>query len=324
MSDTLATDSATAVLTLAVTDVGEIVPGVVSLTLGSVDGLPLPGWEPGAHVELRLPNGLIRQYSLCGPESAGDSYRIAILDQGPGSRGGSRYLNADLRVGDTLDVLAVRNSFPLRTSTRTVLIAGGIGITAVLPMAQRLQADGADWELHHAVRHRSSAGLIEALDAGHTGRTDVYVGAEGMRLPLRAIMSDAIDGAAVYVCGPDRMVREAVEAAAELSVTLHVERFTPPDPAQDSTAQSFTAVIDSTGERIVVDAASTLLEALEDNGIDVMSSCRSGICGTCEVGLLAGAADHRDTVLTDDEKSRDDVIIPCISRAVSAELRLDL
>jgi ferredoxin-NADP reductase len=294
---------------------------VVALAL---TGEHLPRWHPGAHIDIHLPSGLVRQYSLCGDPEARD-YRIAVR-RIPDGGGGSVEMH-DLKVGATVTTHGPRNAFPLTVpgygspARRFRFIAGGIGITPVLPMLRLAQRLGVDWSMVYAGRSRDSLPFID--EVGSFGdrievRTD---DADGLPSPDE-LLGDCPGGTAVYACGPAPMLTAIRSAlAGRDDVELHFERFAAP-PVVDG--KEFSVSVASTGETVQVGADETLLSALSRAKVHASYSCQQGFCGTCRTSVLDGAVDHRDALLTDPERDNGMMLI-CISRAVDgSHLTLDL
>jgi ferredoxin-NADP reductase len=296
--------------------------GVVSLELGMPSGEPVPSWEPGAHVDLVLPDGVVRQYSLCGSVENDKSWRIAILRE-PDSRGGSRWIHDHADEGTTLAVRGPRNHFPLLDSPRYLFIAGGIGITPLLPMISHVHAAGAGWELHYGGRERGSMAFLDELEdyGDHVAiRPEDQLG----MLDLATILGGPAGSTLVYCCGPSGLI-DAVEERCRIwpAGSLHVERFTNVITGAEDDAE-FEVELASSGITVTVPAHLSILEAVENAGIPVMSSCTEGTCGTCETTVLEGAVEHRDVVLTDEERAAGETMMICVSRARCARLVLDL
>ena len=303
----------------------EAADGVVCLTLGRADGGPLPAWNPGAHVDVALDNGLIRQYSLCSDPREQRTWRIAVLRE-PDGRGGSRYVFDKLHDGDIVEVGAPRNHFGLEAAPAYVFVAGGIGITPILPMLAEAQRAGADWTLLYGGRTRASMAFLDEL-ARHGERVTVApqdeVGLLDLAGPLAAPRPDAL----VYACGPAPLL-DAVAGRASTwpAGALHVERFAPRAVEPAGADAAFEVEFRASGVTAVVPAGASILSVAEDAGIVVDWSCREGTCGTCETPLLGGRAEHRDSLLTDEEKAAQDTVLICVSRAEPgcARLRLGL
>lgn len=293
---------------------------VLSLRLDSTDGAPLPSWEPGAHIELVLPSGRRRQYSLCGDPNDTRSYRIAVL-QVPAGRGGSVEVHASARVGQLMTVQGPRNHFPLVASPAYLFIAGGIGITAVLAMAARVAAAGGEWNLVYTGRGRASMAFLDEVRALDPDRVDVVPTDERGRPDLDAIIGAATPGTAVYCCGPDRLlhaVRERIAARPDLS--LHSERFT---GGAASGGAALRVELRRTGRVIDVPADRTVLQAVREVLPTVAYGCEQGVCGGCRTTVLDGEPDHRDELLSSADRAGGAMLI-CVSRARSERLTLDL
>lgn len=284
-------------------------------------GAALPPFEAGAHVDLHLGNGQVRQYSLLNPPGERHRYVVGIKRDAKG-RGGSSWVHDVLRVGDRLDVSAPRCHFPLdETRPHSVLIAGGIGITPIACMAQRLRAIGRPYTLHYSVKKRDEAALLDLL-AGP--ELSLHVDDEqGRLLDIAALVAGVPEGAAVYCCGPAPML-DAFEAAARARPGLawRVERFTP--VAEAASAGGYRVQLAASKRAVFVPTGSTLLDALRNAGLDVPSSCEQGICGTCETRVISGRPDHRDSLLSDDEKRSNRTMMICCSGSLDDELVLDL
>jgi ferredoxin-NADP reductase len=303
-------------LELLVADKEKPADGVVRLTLRAPGGEPLPPWEPGAHIDLHLP-GFTRQYSLCGDPADTSAYQVAVLRETDG-RGGSAYVHDSLSTGDRLEVDGPRNHFVLVDAERYLFLAGGIGITPILPMLDRVAQTGRDWQLVYGGRTRASMAFTDDL-ARHGDRVTFRPQDEHGLLDLPTLLAAVQPGTAVYCCGPEPLLA-AVEALEPAD--LHVERFTPrPD---EGARTAFEVELAGSGRVLPVPADRSILEVVEAAGVTVLSSCREGTCGTCETGVLGGEPDHRDSVLTADERLENEVMMLCVSRACSPRLVLDL
>ena len=302
--------------------------GVLTFELRPLQGGALAPAEAGAHIDLKLANGLLRSYSLCN--APGETHRYVVgVSRDTASRGGSRFMHEDLRPGEHIEVTGPRNHFSLDESApHTVLVAGGIGITPLWAMAQRLQALGRPWALHYAARAATHAAFADALralapDAVHTHFDDECA---GRLLDIRAIVAAAPPGAHFYCCGPVPMLRAFEDATAALPpARVHLEYFKapePPPPAADA-VQGFEVELARSGRVLHVSPGRSILDEMLDAGIDVPYSCMEGICGSCEIRLLAGEADHRDMVLSDAQKKAGESIMVCCSGARSPRLVLD-
>ncbi|WP_415950730.1 PDR/VanB family oxidoreductase [Streptomyces sp. KLOTTS4A1] len=294
----------------------EIAEGVVQLQLHGQD---LPPWEPGAHLELSLPSGLVRQYSLCGDPADSTTYTIAtrLVEDG---RGGSREVHEELREGMRLQARGPRNRFALKSSHAYVFIAGGIGITPILPMLYVAEASGADWQVLYCGRSRSSMPfLAEVEKLAGPERLTVVAEDEAGRPDLGALFADVRQAADVYCCGPEPLM-DAVAARLPAGCTLHLERFTAAGPVEGD--EPFEIELRRSGRTVTVAADESALTAVRRELPDTAYSCQQGFCGTCQQRVLAGEVDHRDELLDDGE--RDGSMLICVSRARGGKVALDL
>lgn len=322
--------------------------GIVAVTLTRPDGAPLDDWAPGAHLDVELHPGLIRQYSLCGEADRPTEWTVAVRAVQT-SRGGSAFVHESLRVGHQVRVGSPRQKFPLERADRYLFVAGGIGITPLLPMIEQLAGTGAAWTVHYAGRSRSAMAYLDRLERAaartvpgtHPGSVVIHPRDSAPRLELDAVLATVTDTTLVYVCGPAGMIRAARQLVPDRQ--LRVELFDPaPDvspvamtpavPSDDSTDdvtdggpdQPFEMQLGVEGAVLTVPAGVRALDVLNDAGADLPWSCREGTCGTCETGVLDGAVDHRDSVLSDAERAANDCFFPCVSRACGTRLILDL
>jgi ferredoxin-NADP reductase len=296
---------------------------VVTLGLASPSGLRLRDWAPGAHIDLLLPNGMTRQYSLCGDRWDPFTYRVGVLREHVGG-GGSAYVHDELEVGDPVGVGGPRNNFALVPSERYLFVAGGIGITPLLPMVRQADMLGADWRLLYGGRRRASMAFLDEL-AGYGDRVEIVPQDEFGLLDLPSFLGRPRQDVKIYSCGPAPLLA-AMEAACVgwPRHTLRTERFVSDEPAAAVRRAPFDVELARTGVTVTVPPEMTVLEAVGTAGVDVLSSCRQGICGTCETTVLAGEPDHRDAVLEDHERQAGDCMFICVSRARSDRLVLDL
>ncbi|WP_399497988.1 PDR/VanB family oxidoreductase [Streptomyces sp. P17] len=314
---------------VVVTDTRRAADGVVTLDLAAPDGTPLPAWQPGAHVDLVLPSGRIRQYSLCGDPADRTTYRIGVLHQ-PDGRGGSAEAHA-LEEDQPLAIKGPRNRFPLVLADHYLFIAGGIGITPILPMIRAVAAAGREWHLLYGGRSRATMAFTDELTALGGDRVRL-VPQDTDGLPdLTTALAGTPPGAAVYACGPEPLISAAEKtvAAGFPDRHLHIERFAAPGASSQATgspapARPFHVELRRTGRTLPVPAERTLLDVIRQAVPDAPSSCEEGFCGSCELRVLAGTPDHRDTVLPPGERDRRDVVYPCVSRSRSPRLVVDL
>jgi ferredoxin-NADP reductase len=311
------------VATLQVTAKHLVAEDVLTLELASPSGLRLRDWEPGAHIDLLLPNGTTRQYSLCGDRWDPFIYSVGVLRE-QDSRGGSVYVHDELEVGDLVGVGGPRNNFALVPGERYLFVAGGIGITPLLPMVQQADMLGADWHLLYGGRRRASMAFLDEL-AAYGERVQVVPQDEFGLLDLPAFLGAPRPGVKIYSCGPAPLLAAMERACADWPpYTLRTERFVSAEPTAPVRRAPFDVELVRTGRTVTVTPDMTVLEAVGAVGVEVLSSCRQGICGTCETTVLAGEPDHRDALLDDQERQSGDCMFICVSRARSDRLVLDL
>ena len=298
--------------------------GVVALTLAHPDGSDLPDWTAGAHIDLVLTDSLVRQYSLCGSTSNRAEWRVGIL-RDPASRGGSEFVHDQLHEGSTVRVRGPRNHFPMVSSPRYQFIAGGIGVTPILTMIEAAEARGAEWQLLYGGRERASMGFLDEL--GRYGdRVTVCPQDEQGMLDLASVLGTPRADTLVYSCGPEGLLTAVEDACGHWPEgSLHIERFSakPIEESPDA-LEEFELVCQRSGVTFTVTADQTIFGVAEDAGLDVLAGCMEGVCGTCEVEVLEGIPDHRDSVLSDAEHAANDALMICVSRSLSQRLVLDL
>lgn len=298
--------------------------GVVTLTLQHPDGRRLPDWAPGAHVDLILPSGVTRQYSLCGDRWDAYSYRVGVLREHAG-RGGSAYVHDALEVGDLVGIGGPRNNFPMVPAPKYLFIAGGIGITPLMPMIAQAELLKLEWTLLYGGRTRRSMAFLDEL-APFGDRVVIVPADEAGPPDLASHLRDAAaDETKVYVCGPGGLLA-AVESICEHWPTgkLRTERFVPKAQSSPARTEPFDVELVRSQVTVTVTPEGSVLDAVRGVGVSVLSSCRQGTCGTCETAVLAGEPDHRDSILDDDERSAADSMFICVSRSCSDRLVLDL
>ncbi|MFJ9680907.1 PDR/VanB family oxidoreductase [Streptomyces sp. NPDC101194] len=302
---------------LEVREAETVADGVLSLTLADPSGAPLPPWTPGAHVDLHVAPGLVRQYSLCSDPQDTGHYRIAVL-RVPDGRGGSAAVHETLRAGGRVAVSAPRNHFELVDAPEYLLVAGGIGITPLLAMARRLTAVGKPWRMLYGGRSRATMAFLGELPAD---RVTVVPQDEAGHPDLAGYLA-AAPAATVYACGPGGLL----DAVRELHPgPVHTERFTAPDPAGNPEVDhAFDVRLARSGLDVRVPADTSVLDAVRAAGAEVPSSCEAGICGTCETRVIDGDPDHRDTLLTPEEQQTGTTMMICVSRCRGTRLVLDL
>jgi ferredoxin-NADP reductase len=294
-------------------------------TFRRVEGGALPAYKPGAHIDLHLPNGLIRQFSLCVPNNDRESYVVGIK-RDPASRGGSRYIFDHMRVGDEIKISAPRNNFPLaEDAEHVVLIAGGIGITPVWCMAQELAAQQRPWKLYYSCRTRDEMAFLDTLQTLGPESVQLHFDDEagGKFLDLAAIIAEAPANAHFYCCGPKAMLEAFEKAAANRPRgNVHVEYFTA--KAEASTTGGFWVELAKSGEEYYIPEGKKVLEVLFEAGVDVEYSCELGICGECVTKVISGIPDHRDAVLSEEEQAANDKVMICCCGSKTERLVLDM
>ncbi|MBU8812525.1 PDR/VanB family oxidoreductase [Mycolicibacterium goodii] len=299
-----------------------VADGVVRITLGTPDRRALPEWEPGAHIDVHL-GSLIRQYSLCSSPQKRDHYQIAVLRE-PFSRGGSSHVHDRLAVGDPLQISPPRNHFAQVDAAKYVFIAGGIGITPMIPMIEAAERKGADWRLVYGGRTAASMAFVDDL-MQYGARVELFPEDTCGRINLHAVLSQPVPETSVYCCGPEGLLR-SVESLCALwpAGSLHTERFSPiPDTGNLHSNTAFEVQFAKSGVILTVPPERSILEVAEEAGVPVVYSCEEGTCGSCETPLLAGLPDHRDSVLTDEQRRACSSMMICVSRARSPQLVLD-
>lgn len=308
---------------------------VVGLTLGATDGDDLPSWEPGAHIELALDiPGLAdgdekcyRQYSLCGDSKNLKTWDIAVLRDDE-SRGGSSFIHDGLQEGDVITVSEPKNHFPFKGGDYCLFIAGGIGITPIYAMIAQAKEAQLDWHLLYLARSNEDFIFLEQIKAIDTERVTVHASNEQGSYHLKNKLDSLADNSVVYSCGPQGLL-DALEDLHKKQIQpkwkLLLERFKV-DAAiiNEETAKPIFVTLSRTGKTIEVPANESILESLKKEGVRVKCSCRNGTCGTCETVVISGLPDHRDHVLSDEEKELNETMMLCVSRAISDELVLDL
>ena len=311
------------VATLRVVGKTVVADDVMTLELAAPSGGRLRDWTPGSHVDLLLPNGLTRQYSLCGDRWDASTYRVGVLRE-PAGQGGSAYVHDELAVGDVVGVAGPRNNFPLVPSEQSLFVAGGIGITPLLPMIAQADLLGADWRLLYGGRRRASMAFLDEL-AAYGDRVQVVPQDEQGLLDLAGFLGEPTDGVRIYSCGPGPLLAAMERTCAGWPpYSLRTERFVADETGAPVRTAPFEVELARTGATVTVTPEMTILDALGQVGVEVLSSCRRGVCGTCETTVLAGRPDHRDALLDADERDAADCMYVCVSRSITDRLVLDL
>ena len=312
-----------AIVRVRVRAIADVAAGVRALELVPIAGDALPIWTPGSHVDLHLPSGAVRQYSLSGDPTRLDSYRVAVLEV-PDGRGGSAEVHRGIAEGDELNVGTPRNEFALATAPAHVFLAGGIGITPILPMVRELARSMQPWRVVYAARSADRFAFAEELDAlaaASWGRVDYVASDTAGRLDLAELVRVST-GQQLYCCGPVPLMDalEAEMAAQGRGGQAVFERFSPAELLPEDGAESFEVVCEDSGITVDVTPDVSILDAVRAAGVDAPSSCEMGICGTCETRVVVGQIDHRDSLLTEAEQAAGDTMLICVSRAASPRL----
>lgn len=302
---------------------------IYSYELADPQGRTLPPFSAGAHIDVEVRDGVIRQYSLCNHPSEQHRYLIAVLLD-PNSRGGSIAMHERLQEGDLVNISEPKNHFPMATSAkRTLLFAGGIGVTPILCMAERLAQMGADFEMHYCTRSVDRMAFVDRIRQSNFSQRVMFHyddGADAQKLDAAKLLARPERDVHIYVCGPTGFMEWILKTAKDNKwpdAQVHREYFAAPvQPA--AKPGEFEVQIASTGQTFLIPAKASITDVLLKNGVEIPTSCEQGVCGTCLTRVLEGEPDHRDAFLTDEERARNDQIMPCCSRAKSAKLVLDL
>lgn len=302
---------------------------IATFELVDAQGDALPPFSAGAHIDVHLPNGLVRQYSLCNDSAETHRYLIGVL-RDPASRGGSLAMHDLVNEGDILQISAPKNHFPLaHEARRSLLLAGGIGITPILCMAERLAISGAEFDLHYCTRSPARTAFRSRIQgSAFTSRVHFHFddGDAAQKLDIAATLGKVEDGTHLYVCGPKgfmNAVLDTARAAGWPEAQLHYEFFAA-DVGPSDSDESFEVKLASSGRVIKVEKDKTIITALAAAGVEIPFSCEQGVCGTCLTRVLEGVPDHKDNYLTPEEQAANDQLLPCCSRAKSPMLVLDL
>jgi vanillate O-demethylase ferredoxin subunit len=316
-------------LTVQVVRKQEEAEGIASFELARADGAALPAFSAGSHVDVVLPNGLTRQYSLCNDPTEAHRYQIGVL-RDAASRGGSQAMHDAVNEGDELHISAPKNHFPLaHEAAHSVLIAGGIGVTPILCMAERLAITGASFEMHYCTRSPERTAFLNRIKgSAFAPKVQFHFdnGSEDQKLQLPRLLSPVKPGTHLYVCGPKGFmdwVLGSARSAGWPEAQLHYEFFGA-EVVKSDADETFEVQLASSGKVVVVPKDRTVVQALAAIGVEVATSCEQGVCGTCLTRVLEGVPDHKDAYLTPEEQEANDQFLPCCSRSKSPLLVLDL
>ena len=304
-------------------------PDICAIELVAEPGQVLPAFSAGSHIDVHVSGGLTRPYSLCNDPSENHRYQIAVL-RDPASRGGSVAVHEQVQQGQLLQISTPKNHFALaHDAHKHLLLAGGIGITPVLCMAERLANTGADFELHYCTRSRARTAFVQRIEgSAFASRVHWHFDDEeaAQKLDIDQTMAQPETGVHLYVCGPkgfmDAVLRSA-RAQGWAEAQLHYEFFAA-EVASSADANSFEVQLASTGKVVVVPPGTSVIQALAAEGVDVPFACEQGVCGTCLTRVLQGVPDHKDAYLTPEEQAANDQFMPCCSRAKTPRLVLDI
>jgi ferredoxin-NADP reductase len=314
------------VLDLVVRSAQPVATGVLSLELAAPDGAALPAWTPGAHIDLHLPSGLVRSYSLHGDGRDRGAYQVAVLNV-PDGRGGSAEVHRIATAGAAIRASAPRNAFALEPASHYLFLAGGIGVTPLLAMAREVARRRAPWTFVYGGRSRDRMAFLDALSALPGGRLQIIPQDEAGLPDLAAAFATLPAGAAAYCCGPAPMLDAALTAGGRTrpDIPVRLERFAAsPESGRQSGDTGFDVELARSNITVSVPPGVSILDAVRAEIPGVMSSCEQGICSSCETAVLAGVPDHRDSVLTAKEHAANDYMMICVSRALTPRLVLDL
>lgn len=302
---------------------------ICTFELVAVNGGPLPAFSAGSHVDVQLPGGLTRQYSLCNDPKETHRYLIGVL-RDPASRGGSQAMHEQVEEGQLLQISAPKNHFPLaHDARRSLLLAGGIGVTPILCMAERLAITGADFEMHYSTRSRERTAFCQRIvSSAYAPKVQFHFddGPTAQKLDIAALLAAPQSGVHLYVCGPKGFMDAVLNTARAQGwpeSQLHYEFFAA-EVAKSESDASFEIKLASSGRIVTVPKDMTVIKALAEAGVEVMMSCEQGVCGTCLTRVLEGVPDHKDSYLTPEEQAANDQFLPCCSRSKTPLLVLDL
>lgn len=302
----------------------DVAAGVIELTLQRPNATRLPDWSPGAHIDLILDSGTVRQYSLCGDRWDAHSYTIAVQEEAEGT-GGSKKIHEVAVEGARVRFGGPRNNFRLAPAEEYCFISGGIGITAIVPMIEQAERMDIPWRLLYLGRNQQRMAYQE-LKKRHPSRVHIHTTDKGKRASVREWLGNLDDTTMVYACGPRGLLDALADECGSLpSQRLRIERFS--NDALNSapiSTEPYDIVLERRGETVHADGHQSVAEALDRAGVSLITSCSRAVCGTCEVGVRSGRIDHRDTILDDDERAAGTCMFPCVSRAAGEQLVLDL
>ena len=309
---------------LVISHVEYVAENILKIIFNGFENQDLPLWEAGSHLEIRLSSGFIRHYSLCGHADDRKNYEIAVLLE-PNSRGGSLEIHQQWKEGEIVEILSIRNNFPLKNSKAITLIAGGIGITPILAMAREADLQGIDFKIYYGGRSLKTMAYLDELKKLPAMACHILPEDENGLLNIKDIVSEAV-GTDIYACGPSGLLRALKEETQKQHVNFYMEMFSADKQETSSKNENSEFVIELKQSDLTLSVAKdkSILQTLIDADIDVLWSCGEGICGTCAIDVCEGVPDHRDNFLTDIEKKSNQQIMCCVSRCKGKKLVLDI
>ena len=297
---------------------------LVELELTNSLSAQLPDWKPGSHIELKLPNGLNRQYSLLKGRQNINNWRIAVLIEEQG-RGGSKYLRDSVEAGDVLEAVGPRNNFPLEPAEEYLFIAGGIGVTPLIQMCEEAEQNNIPWKLFYLGRSFDSMAYADELTEKYPNKVELVVSGVNPRLDVPQLLGSMNPYTHVYSCGPERLMSEIESVMEKIDINrVHLERFHPREILLTEPDHEFVVYCQKSDVELTVPADESIFMAADFEGIEIPGDCMEGTCGTCETRVFEGEIDHRDSVLTAAQRNAGDTMMVCVSRAKGNRLVIDL
>lgn len=319
---------ANATLKVKISAKEKVATNITTFELIHLAGEKLPGFTAGSHIDVHVSNQIVRQYSLCNNPSETHRYLIGVL-RDPNSRGGSIAMHDQLKVGDIVEISYPRNLFELaKESSNSILLAGGIGVTPILCMAEYLTNSNNEFEMHYCTRSKEQTAFLEKIsNSNYSSKVNFHFddGDNEQRINLSKVLANPSSGTHVYICGPKGFLDAALNAAKKMGWTseqIHYEYFSA-TPIPTESNESFTVKLARSGKTVEVAANQTITQALAAAGMDIPTSCEQGICGTCLVKVIEGIPDHKDLFMTDEEHALNDQFTPCCSRSKTPQLVID-
>lgn len=302
----------------------EICDGTFEITLVPTTNELFSTWEPGAHIDVVVPGFGIRQYSLIGDCGDPNYWKFAVQKEEYG-RGASKYLCEELKIGDFLEVGQPRNNFPLEQATKYCFIAGGIGITGLLPMIENVGEGEENWRLYFLGKNTTRMPYVQSLRSKYPNFVHTHQSENDSRINLQVLIDQLEVGTEVYACGPEGLLNELETlCGTKQGIGLHIERFTPRTISKELVNTEFIVECKKSQLEVVVPEDESVFMALDFAGIELEGDCMEGTCGACVTTVLGGVVDHRDSVLSANERSENNKMLICVSRSLSPKLIVDL